>query len=147
MAVEYATTANELAISLSFGRAYVSYRRTSGLCSIIGFYWIVGIINASDVGPLDYHRNAHTRHIVSTSSDAVACACTARRFRPPSEDIQIGEAILSPGSSRAQQRVFPELLHRGAAFARKSRSHQGWVYPTKRQSTDLQQSRSIPQVA
>jgi hypothetical protein len=32
------------------------------VCSIVGFYTISSIVNASEVGPLDSHRNAHTRY-------------------------------------------------------------------------------------
>jgi hypothetical protein len=35
------------------------------VCSIIGFYTIAYIMNASEVGPLDAHRNAHTRYTLS----------------------------------------------------------------------------------
>jgi hypothetical protein len=31
------------------------------VCSLIGFFKIAQIVNASDIGPLDWHRNAHSR--------------------------------------------------------------------------------------
>ena len=80
------------------------------ICSIIGLYWIAGIINASDIGPLDYHRNAHTRRIVSTGSDELVVLAHPEGSGRLRKHIQIGEARLSPRSSRAQQRVFPDLL-------------------------------------
>lgn len=32
------------------------------ICSIIGFYTVSRIVNAAEVGPADWHRNAHSRY-------------------------------------------------------------------------------------
>jgi hypothetical protein len=52
------------------------------ICSLIGFFTISSVVNATDLGPLDSHRNAHTRHSVRTDSgDVVVFANPARSGR------------------------------------------------------------------
>lgn len=41
------------------------------VCSIIGFYTVSLIVNASEIGPLDWHRSAHTRYAGGGASEDV----------------------------------------------------------------------------
>lgn len=76
------------------------------VCSIIGFYTIAYIMNASEVGPLEAHRNAHSRYADSAESDDVLVFAQPECSGRLSKHIPIG----GPGGRARQQRVFPELL-------------------------------------
>lgn len=52
------------------------------VCAIIGFYTVACVVNAAEVGPLDAHRNAHTRYAVLPGrGDVVVFASPARSGR------------------------------------------------------------------
>lgn len=52
------------------------------VCSLIGLFTISSVVNAADIGPLDAHRNAHTRHTVANDAgDVVVFAHPARSGR------------------------------------------------------------------
>jgi hypothetical protein len=60
------------------------------VCSIIGFYTISSVVNAAEVGPLDSHRNAHTRYVgVVGGADVVVFAKPEKSGRL-SKHIPIG---------------------------------------------------------
>jgi hypothetical protein len=74
------------------------------VCSIIGFYTIAYIINVSEVGPLDAHRNAHTRYAKSVEWDDVLV------FGKPDCSGRLWKHIPIGGFRDGAQRVERELL-------------------------------------
>lgn len=52
------------------------------VCSLIGLFTISTVLNVADIGPLDAHRNAHTRHnVADDAGDVVVFAHPARSGR------------------------------------------------------------------
>ncbi len=80
------------------------------MCSIIGFFWVAYVVNGSEVGPLDAHRNAHSRYVLSDTSEDVIVFASPDGSGRLRKHIPIGEAILAPGWTRAQQCIFPDTL-------------------------------------
>ncbi len=80
------------------------------VCSIIGFFKIAYVIDGVMVGPADAHRNAHTRFLLPDSSDDIVVFARPESSGRLRKHIQIGEAVLAPGWTRAQQCIFPNLL-------------------------------------
>lgn len=78
-------------------------RAGSIVCSIIGFYRVSHVLCAGDVGILDAHRNAHTRH-ASAGDDQVVVFADPRESGRLRKHIPIGEY-----RDRAQ-RVSPDRL-------------------------------------
>ena len=83
------------------------------VCSIIGFYRVSHVLSASDVGILDTHRNAHTRH-ASPPDDQVVVFADPRGSGRLRRHIPIGEY-----RDRAQ-RVSPDILSAWGDLRRKS---------------------------
>jgi hypothetical protein len=80
------------------------------ICSIIGFFRVAYIIDGSMIGPADAHRNAHSRFLLSDSSEDVIVFAKPEFSGRLKKHIQIGEAMMHSGWTRAQQCIFPELL-------------------------------------
>lgn len=74
------------------------------VCSIIGFYTIAYIMNASEVGPLDVHRSAHTRYAKSAEWDDVLV------FGKPEQSGRLWKHIPIGRFRDGAQRVDRELL-------------------------------------
>ena len=83
------------------------------VCSIIGFYRVSHVLSAADVGILDAHRNAHTRH-AGTPNDQVVVFADPRESGRLRQHIPIGEH-----RDRAQ-RVSPEILTAWGDLRRKN---------------------------
>jgi hypothetical protein len=81
------------------------------VCSIIGFYRVSHIMSASSVGPMDSHRNAHTRYQPNDSIVVFADPNDSGRLR---KHIPIGE------HRQAAQRVRPDVLKAWGDLRRKN---------------------------
>jgi len=67
---------------IAFWAGLLSVESDEIICAIVGFYTISAVVNASESGPLDSHRNAHTRYNVSADcGDVVVLANPARSGR------------------------------------------------------------------
>jgi hypothetical protein len=76
------------------------------ICSIIGFFTIAYIMNAAEIGPLDAHRNAHTRYFQSEEWQDVVVFGRPESSGRLWKHIPIGRAR----GKGQQQRVDRELL-------------------------------------
>jgi hypothetical protein len=85
------------------------------VCSIIGLYTIAYVMNASEVGPLDAHRNAHSRYAGSVDWDDVLVFGKPERSGRLWKHLPIG----GPRGAAHQQRVFPELLRAWGGLRKK----------------------------
>ncbi len=74
------------------------------VCSIIGFFTIAYIVNAAEIGPLDAHRNAHTRYKQSEKWNHVVVVGNPERSGRLRKHLPIGS--FRDGA----QRVDRELL-------------------------------------
>ncbi len=74
------------------------------VCSIIGFYTIAYVMNASDIGALDAHRNAHTRYVQSDDWSHVVV------FAKPEKSGRLWKHIPIGRFRDGAQRVDRELL-------------------------------------
>ena len=87
-------------------------RAGSIVCSIIGFYRVSHVLQVSDVGVLDSHRNAHTR-FPATPDDQIVVFADPRESGRLRRHIPIGEH-----RDRAQ-RVYPDTLSAWGDLKRK----------------------------
>lgn len=74
------------------------------ICSIVGFYTVSSVANASEVGPLDSHRNAHTRYAGDPDREDVVV------FARPSLSGRLWKHIQIGRYRDGAQRVDRELL-------------------------------------
>ncbi len=88
------------------------------VCSIIGFYSISYIMNASEIGRLDSHRNAHSRYIQSDEFGHVVVFANPEKSGRLLKHIPIGEAA----GNASQQRVYAELLNKWGGLQKKDGS-------------------------
>jgi len=72
------------------------------VCSIIGFFRVAHILNASSVGPLHYHCNAHTRYTASDDHTVV--------FADPSDSGRLKKHIPIGEHRVDAQRIRQEYL-------------------------------------
>ncbi len=73
-------------------------------CFIIGFYTVSCVVNASEVGSLDAHRNAHTRDNLAADCEDVVV------FANPEKSGRLWKHIPIGRSRNGHQRVDRELL-------------------------------------
>jgi hypothetical protein len=86
---------------------WAGLRRTDDyeiICSLIGFYTVAYIVNAAEIGPLDSHRNAHTRYAGDPDAKDVVV------FAKPSESGRLKTHIPIGGYRDKAHRVNRELL-------------------------------------
>jgi hypothetical protein len=83
------------------------------VCSIIGFYRVSHVLQAGDVGVLDAHRNAHTRHSAPANDNVVI-------FADPRESGRLRRHIPIGKHRSGAQRVYPEMLAAWGDLRRKS---------------------------
>jgi hypothetical protein len=73
-------------------------------CAIIGYFTISCVMNASDIGPLDAHRNAHTRYVQAAKWREVVV------FANPQNSGRLRKCIPIGGFRDKAQRVDRKLL-------------------------------------
>jgi hypothetical protein len=78
-------------------------QKGSIVCSIIGLFTVAQIVNAADIGPLDYHRNAHSRRHCSEDEGVVV-------FADPRMSGRLRKHIPIGRYRDRAQRVDPNLL-------------------------------------
>lgn len=83
------------------------------ICSIIGFYLVSFIANATEIGCLDWHRNAHTRRLLSPDREDVVV------FAKPESSGRLRRHIPIGGHRDRAQRIRPELLSLWGQFQKK----------------------------
>lgn len=74
------------------------------VCSLIGFYTISAVVNAAEIGPLDAHRNAHTRYAPDGEGGDVVV------FANPAASGRLRHHIRIGGFRDRAQRVDQDLL-------------------------------------
>jgi hypothetical protein len=89
---------------IAFWAALRSKETGKLVCSIIGFYTVSAIVNVSELGPLESHRNAHSRYSGTLDRDDVVVFANPEASGRLCKHIQIGAY-----RDRAQ-RVDRELL-------------------------------------
>jgi hypothetical protein len=86
------------------------------ICSIIGFYVVSYIVNATDIGRLDWHRNAHTRRKLNRNCDDIVV------FAKPESSGRLRKYIKIGEYRERAQRVDKKLLKKWGPLCKKDRT-------------------------
>ena len=91
------------------------------VCSIIGFYTVSFMVNAPEVGPMDWHRSAHTRYTAGDDDIIV--------FAKPEESGRLRKHLPIGKRRDRSQRVDSDLLKKWGDLCKQDGGDwdEGWI--------------------